>query len=226
MQGKANDSFGNWLRQRRKALDLTQFDLADQVGCSVVTIRKIEADERRPSKQVTERLADVLAISLEEHSTFVAFARRAKAALSDASLPRIAVSAKHNLPPQPTPFIGRTDELTEIAQRLSDPTCRLLTLVGVGGIGKTRLALEAAHDQAEFFADGVYLVALTPVISPNLVAPAIAGALKLTFYDPADPIVSIVQYLREKAMLLILDNFEHLLEATTMLTDILAGAPQ
>ena len=57
---KARDSFGNWLRQRRKALDLTQIDLADQVGCSVVTVRKIEADERRPSKQITHRLADGL----------------------------------------------------------------------------------------------------------------------------------------------------------------------
>ncbi|MHB8625596.1 MAG: helix-turn-helix domain-containing protein [Aggregatilineales bacterium] len=223
---KAKDSFGNWLRQRRKALDLTQIDLADQVGCSVVTVRKIEADERRPSKQITERLADVLAISLEERSAFVAFARHTQAAPSDASLPSVAVIGKHNLPSQPTPFIGRADELAEVAQRLNDPTCRLLTLVGAGGSGKTRLALEAAHDQIANFADGVYFVVLTPVAVPNLVAAAIAGALKLTFYDPADPAASIVGYLRAKALLLLLDNFEHLLEATGLLTDILAAAPQ
>src|SRR5579859_3525034 len=152
---RVNDTFGTWLRQRRKALDLTQFDLADQVGCSVVTVRKIEADERRPSKQITERLADVLAISLEERSAFVAFARHTQAAPSDAPLPSVAVIGKHNLPSQPTPFIGRADELAEISQRLSDPACRLLTLVGAGGSGKTRLALEAARDQVANFADGV-----------------------------------------------------------------------
>jgi transcriptional regulator with XRE-family HTH domain len=223
---KGNTSFGSWLRQRRKSLDLTQFELADQIGCSVVTIRKIEVDERRPSKQIAERMADVLAVSAEERAAFIAFARRTEAIPSDTFLPHATVISRHNLPPQPTPFIGRADELAEIAERLTDPACRLLTLVGPGGIGKTRLALEAAHEQQPNFADGVYFVALTPIASPNLVAPAIAGTLKLTSYDPADPIASIVHDLREKALLLLLDNFEHLLEATNLLTDILAAAPQ
>src|SRR5215470_3222638 len=118
---KVKVSFGNWLRQRRKALDLTQTDLADQVGCSVVNIRKIEADERRASKQIAERLADVLAISLEERAEFIGFARRTD-----------TVPPAHNLPPQPTSFIGRTSELAQIAKRLVAPTCRLLTLTGAG----------------------------------------------------------------------------------------------
>src|SRR5438067_13845456 len=71
-----NTSFGSWLRQRRKALDLTQNDLAYQIGCAVATIQKIEKDIRRPSKQITERLADALAISLDERAAFVTFARR------------------------------------------------------------------------------------------------------------------------------------------------------
>src|ERR1700690_687173 len=121
---QVKDSFGNWLRQRRKALDLTQFELADQVGCSVVTIRKIEADERRPSKQITERLADVLAISPEERSGFVVFARRAGVSSSKQPLQSHATpTATHNLPLQPTPFIGRADELAQIAERLADPHC-------------------------------------------------------------------------------------------------------
>lgn len=222
-----DDLFGNWLRQRRKALDLTQFELAQQVGCALVTIKKIETRAMRPSKQMAERLADVLAISQEERTTFVAFARRIAAGPADAPLPTvIAGSASHNLPYQPTPFIGRAAELVEICQRLNDPACRLLTLAGPGGVGKTRLALEAARTQAAYFADGVHFVALTPVAAPHLVAAAIAGALKLTFYDPDDPAVAVVHYLREKAMLLILDNFEHLLEATSLLTDILAAAPR
>ncbi len=66
---KLDGSFGNWLRQRRKALDMTQAELAEQVGCATVTIRKIEADERRPSKQISERMAEVLAISLEDQES-------------------------------------------------------------------------------------------------------------------------------------------------------------
>ncbi|MHB8626709.1 MAG: helix-turn-helix domain-containing protein [Aggregatilineales bacterium] len=223
---KVKDSFGNWLKQRRKTLDLTQFELADQVGCSVVTIRKIEADERRPSKQITERLADVLAVSLEERSDFVVFARRTAVSPSELPLHKpVTPTATHNLPLQPTLFIGRTDELAQIAQRLADPNCRLLTLVGAGGIGKTRLALHAAAEQFANFASGVYFVSLTGVGAPNLVASAIAGALEMSFYGPEDPTVQIVKYLRGKAMLLVLDNFEHLLEATSLLTDILAAAP-
>src|SRR5512147_2884020 len=69
-------AFGDWLKERRKALDLTQRDLAEQVGCAEVTIRKIEGDVCRPSKQIAERMADVLAIAPDEHAAFVSFARR------------------------------------------------------------------------------------------------------------------------------------------------------
>src|SRR5215469_12615015 len=96
---KVSDSFGNWLRSRRKALDLTQFDLADQVGCSVITIRKIEGDERRPSKQIAERLVDVLAISIEEQAEFVAFARNTESISLTSSL-HAAAAPPHNLPSQ------------------------------------------------------------------------------------------------------------------------------
>src|SRR5215510_5899407 len=109
---KFKGSFGDWLKQRRKALDLTQQELADQVGCAEVTIRKIEGDVTRPSKQIAERMADVLAIASEERSAFVSFARRM--ADKPPSLPVEANSLRptHNLPPQPTPFVGRTLELT------------------------------------------------------------------------------------------------------------------
>src|SRR5215467_10758148 len=109
----ANLSFGRWLRQRRKALDLTQPELAEQVACSVTTLQKIEADERRPSKQITERLADVLAISLEERAAFVAFARRSEAGIPAPLLGRVTASF-HNLPPQRTPFVGRENDLAQI----------------------------------------------------------------------------------------------------------------
>ena len=129
-----------------------------------------------------------------------------------------------NLPAQATPFIGRSRELAEIATLLADPTCRFLTLLGPGGIGKTRLALQSAAAQFPHFAQGVYFVPLAPVGSPDLLPDAIASALQLTFYGNEDPRAQIIRYVREKQMLLVLDNFEHLLEAVDLLTDILQTA--
>src|SRR5262249_36009649 len=157
--------------------------------CSVVTIRKIEADERRASKQIAERLADVLAISLEDRGEFIAFARQIEPIATASPLRR--ATSSHNLPPQPTSFIGRTEELTQIIDRLSDPDCRLLTLVGTGGIGKTRLALQAAAKQLTSFANGVCFVSLTGVSAPNLVASAIASALEMSFFGPDIPEVQL-----------------------------------
>jgi predicted ATPase/DNA-binding CsgD family transcriptional regulator len=129
-----------------------------------------------------------------------------------------------NLPHQSTPFIGRHRELGEIAVRLPDPACRLLTLLGPDGIGKTRLALQAAAEQLPHFADGVHFVALAPISSPDLIASALAGALQFSFFGSEDPAIQIIHYLSEKHMLLVMDNFEHLLEGTGLLTDILQAA--
>jgi hypothetical protein len=87
----------------------------------------------------------------------------------------------------PTPLIGREPELATLARLLRDPQCRMLTLVGLGGIGKTHLALQVAHLHRELFADGVYFVPLAPLISPKSIIPAIADALALTFYGSTDP---------------------------------------
>ena len=93
----------------------------------------------------------------------------------------------NNLPKQSTSFIGRSEELAKITALLADPACRLLTLVGPGGIGKTRLALQAAEAQRKHFPDGVFFVPLTPVNSPDLIASAIASELQLTFLGADDP---------------------------------------
>ncbi len=131
----------------------------------------------------------------------------------------------NNLPFQPTSFVGREKELAEIAALLADPNCRLLTLVGAGGIGKTRLALQAAEDQQPGFADGIAFVPLAPVGSPDLLPSAIAGALEVSFFGSEEPNIQLVRYLREKHMLLVMDNFEHLLDGTNLLTDLLHAAP-
>jgi predicted ATPase/DNA-binding XRE family transcriptional regulator len=223
---KFTGPFGSWLKQRRKALDLTQMDLAGQVNCSVMTIRKIEGERRRPSKQIVERLADVLAISLDDRPAFMTFARQSQTGLPEPGLQGENRVPAHNLPPQPTLFVGRVRELHQIAERLEKSACRLLTLVGPGGIGKTRLALEAAGQMINRFADGVYFVPLASVSSPTLMASSIASTLRFTLYGSEEPSVQIIDYLRDKVLLLVLDNIEHLLDGIGPLTDILANAPQ
>ncbi|MBN1259915.1 MAG: tetratricopeptide repeat protein [Anaerolineae bacterium] len=131
----------------------------------------------------------------------------------------------HNLPPQPTPFVGRTRELQEIAERLAAPDCRLLTLVGPGGMGKTRLALQAAAVQIEQFPHGVYFVPLAALSSAESLVPAIAEALRFSFYQRDTPQTQLFNYVREKQLLLVLDNFEHIMEGATLVSALLARAP-
>jgi WD40 repeat protein/predicted ATPase/transcriptional regulator with XRE-family HTH domain len=130
------------------------------------------------------------------------------------------------LPFQPTSFVGRDAEVVEIARLIGDPACRLLTLLGPGGIGKTRLALAMATDQAASFADGVVFVALASVGTPSQIVPAIGDALNLAFAGQAAPAAQLLGYLRERHMLLVLDNFEHLLEGADLVSDILTHAPR
>ncbi len=131
----------------------------------------------------------------------------------------------HNLPHLSTSFVGRTDELAQVATLLADPNCRLLTLLGPGGIGKTRLSQQVAIERQDDFAHGVYFVPLAPVGSADLLATAIAGALQFSFFGPETVATQIVRFLGEKQVLLVLDNFEHLLDGTLLLTEMLQSAP-
>ena len=131
---------------------------------------------------------------------------------------------KHNLPSLPTPFVGRQQTLARLDAYLRDPTCRLVTLVGPGGIGKTRLAIEAAGRQIDAF-DGVFFVALDSLHSPQAVLPAIAGALGLAPGQDQELQPQLLAYLRHKRVLLVLDNFEHLLSGAGILARVLEEAP-
>jgi predicted ATPase/DNA-binding SARP family transcriptional activator len=148
-----------------------------------------------------------------------------------------AAPPPHNLPPQPTAFVGRQAELAEVARFLSNPGAQLLTLVGPGGIGKTRLALQAAarcvEPEASYdthFADGVFVVPLAVGLpgmgdAPASLIAAMADALHFSFQGPVHPQAQLLSYLREKHMLLVLDNFEHLVGEARQLGDILRLAP-
>ena len=145
----------------------------------------------------------------------------------------------HNLPVQATPFIGRNSELSNIAQRLAAPVCHLLTLIGPGGVGKTRLAIEAANQALtdNHFPDGIFFVPLASSGRTDFLVSAIGQALKLSFYGPEsfaeNPTDQLLNYLRDRHILLVLDNFEYLLTSETgqanggvdMLVELIQTAP-
>lgn len=133
---------------------------------------------------------------------------------------------RHTLPSQPTPFVGREAELAEIGRMLDSGECRLLTLIGPGGIGKTRLALQAATERVDTFVDGVFFVPLAGLPTADMLGGTLATALELESGAAADLRAQLLHYLRDKELLLVLDNFEHLLDGTELLTDILHHAPE
>jgi predicted ATPase len=140
-------------------------------------------------------------------------------------LPDATFTPEHKLPALPTSLVGRHDELTEIARLLAQPACRLLTLVGPGGIGKTRLALEVTRLHHDDFPDGACFVPLQPLNSREFIVSAMAASLQLPFSPNGDWLEQLLEYLREKSLLLVADNFEHLLDAVHLLSDILIHAP-
>ncbi len=131
----------------------------------------------------------------------------------------------HNLPPQRTPFIGRAQDLAQVGGALATPGCRLLTLVGPGGIGKTRLALQAAADAVSNFRHGAYVVSLDSIPSADFLLSSIAASVGFNFYSQHDLQSQLLSYLRDKEMLIVLDDFAHLLERTDLVSDMLAQAP-
>ncbi len=129
------------------------------------------------------------------------------------------------LPLEPDSFVGRRADRAALAERLAHPDCRLLTLTGRGGVGKTRLALQVAADAAGLFADGIFFVPLEALRSPAQVASAISVAMGLPNIEQAEALQQLLAHLRGKEMLLVLDNFEHVVEACPMLIAVLRYAP-
>ena len=163
-------------------------------------------------KQIAEgQLSDLSPSSEGENST---------------ALPR-ADTAPHNLLAAGTAFIGRSEELARITTWLQGPNSRLLTIVGPGGMGKSRLAHEAARAQIGQFADGVWLVSLVKCASRNEMVTAVAEAIGLIFSGQTEPDKQLLSHLQGREMLLVLDNLEHLItpDLLALITDIGQQAP-
>lgn len=232
-------SFSQWLRQKRKSRDFTQDELADRIGCSIETIRKIEAGRRRPSRQMAELLAVTLGAPSEDVLRLVEMARTSDDAESmfgeipspnplDGREPRARVPKRPNvhLPAQRTTFIGRQREVERVLDLLMQADVRLVTLTGPPGIGKTRLSLQVAASMGNYVEDGVYLVALSPLSDPNMLPSAIARSLGVKEVPNQSVIETLEEYLSNKEMLLVLDNFEHIVPAGPLVTDLITACPE
>jgi predicted ATPase/transcriptional regulator with XRE-family HTH domain len=249
MQVEAQILFGEWLRARRKALDLTQLDLAEMAGCAEDTIGRIEAGTRRPSKQVAGLLAEALGLPSGSQTDFVRFAREGTSGAGLVSLQavsRAGVAARStrqtlqpsaappaawvpylsSLPQSPTPLIDRKAELAATSALLTTGQARLLTLTGPPGVGKTRLALAVASTSIPAFPDGICFVPLAPLRDPDLLALTVAHALGLSDSagGPQAARMRLVDFLRHKRLLLVLDNFEHILDATRQVAEWLSAS--
>jgi predicted ATPase/DNA-binding SARP family transcriptional activator len=132
--------------------------------------------------------------------------------------------ARRHLPAPATALVGRAKELAELVAMLHEESPRLLTLTGAGGTGKTRLALQAASDVVDRFADGVFFVGLGPLSDPRLVPSTIAGRLGIQESAGRPLLESLKEHLRERRLLLLLDNFEHVDEAAPVVSELLAEA--
>lgn len=233
-------SFGAWVGRRRRALRLTQHEVAGLVACSLVLIQKIEADARRPSPQMATRLAQVLQIAPDHTATFV---RVARAELAVDRLPapdhgtiRMVVGATlvqnptqpaGNVPSQVSSFHGREREIRDLHTFLHQDGIRLITLTGAGGSGKTRLALRAADPLHHEYTQGIWFIDLSPISDPEQIATTMAQVLGLP-ESPDRPIrADVLNWLRQRQILLILDNCEQVLAGVVdVVTELLRGAPR
>jgi len=218
-------AFAALLKRHRLAAGLTQDELAERAQSSVRAISDLERGVRRaPHKDTLRLLAEALRLSDDDRALLLESARQARRAEASVS-PAWPLTSVGDFPVTLTPLIGREREEAAIAHLLLQDDLRLLTLTGPAGIGKTRLATEAAVGLAAHFANSVF-VSLTSMSDPSLVVPAIAHVLGLHDQPNQPAIEQLYEYLSSRELLLVLDNFEQVGQAAPDVARLLAACPQ
>ena len=227
-------TFGALLRQARRAAGFTQKELAARARISADAISVLERGlTRAPHQETLNLLAEALQLTPEER---VQWEQATRGLRLPGSMPEQPGSpsqeiacplpgSKRQLSIPATPLIGREQEVQTICALLQRPEARLLTVTGSAGVGKTRLALQVAADLAETFADGAQFVSLAALNDPALVLPTLAQALGLRESGALPILTLLITALREQHLLLVLDNFEHVIAAAPHLAVLLEACP-
>jgi tetratricopeptide (TPR) repeat protein/transcriptional regulator with XRE-family HTH domain len=213
-------TFGQWVKARRKERGLTQKALGLHVGYAEITVRQVEKDTYKLTRFMVERFTNFLAVESDDNNTLITHFAHKKLATT----PTHAITATHHQ--FATPFIGRQTELEQISNLLQNPACRCISIVGVGGIGKTRLVARAIFGLANDLFPEIVFVNLTEATTTEQMARMIANAVEIGITPFRPPTEQLLLALATKNLLLILDNFEQLLpHSVGLLTAILAQAP-
>jgi predicted ATPase/transcriptional regulator with XRE-family HTH domain len=219
--------FGDQMRRYREAAGFSQEELAARAGMSVNAIGALERGERkRPYPDTIRRLAEALAL---DDAARLALAASLHGTPVDEPTPPVATSTETTpaeLPGEPTPLIGRARETGVVRHLLAHADGRLLTLIGPGGVGKTRLALHLTRMVANEYAGGVVWVEMAPLSDPALLIPTIGRAIGIEEPAQGDPAAAVRAWLRNRQVLLVLDNLEHLPGAGQDVAHLLSACPQ
>ena len=213
-------TLGKLLRQYRMAAGLTQEALAERANLSTRAISDLERGlSRAPRFDTLDLLSRAMDLSAEQRSALFAAARPAVPSGHAPARPVVL------LPVPPTVLIGRAQEVAHGGGLLRERGVRLLTVTGPGGVGKTRLALEIAHDLSDHFADGLAWIDLTAIRDPALVPQVVAQTLGLSEHVDHAFLEQVRAFLQEKQFLLLFDNFEQVCDAAGFVASLLAGCP-
>ena len=218
----SDTSFGERLRRLREAAGLTREELASKANLTAKAISVLERGERKcPYPHTVRAFADALGLADSERTSLFASVPRRGGAPAHST----TALAPSTLPTPPTPLVGREREVNAVSDVLRRREARLLTLTGSGGVGKTRLALEVVQSVADDFPDGATFVGLAPLGDADLVVSAISQVLGLRETGGRAPRDTLHAYLSSRKLLLVLDNFEHLMGAAPEVAGLLGSCP-